>query len=46
MQKYELKKMIASDTQNLLRLPGENKIAYCFKRLKYKILFFKFKKII
>lgn len=34
MKKSELNKMIASDSQHLLRLEGEGKIAYTFKRFK------------
>ena len=35
MKKNELKRMIASDGQHLLRLEGEGKIAYNFKRFCY-----------
>ena len=34
MKKSELNKMIASDSQHLLRLEDESKIAYTFKRFK------------
>lgn len=35
MKRNELKRMIASDSQHLLRFEGESKIAYNFKRFNY-----------